>query len=58
VLAIPSGDAAWVRDLAALVGGLRARCGEVPVVLAAVPPLGSFPALRHPLMKNRPAEDH
>ena len=50
VLAIPRGDGAWARDLESLVTALRARCGaELPVVLAAVPPLGCFPALRHPL---------
>lgn len=50
VLAIPRGDGAWARDLETLVAALRARCGSgLPVVLAAVPPLGCFPALHHPL---------
>lgn len=40
---------AWVRDLAHLVGALRERCGPVPVVLAAAPPMGVFPALPQPL---------
>ncbi len=39
----------WTRDLGALVEDLRARCGPVPVVIAAVPPMGRFPALPHPL---------
>ena len=51
VLSIPSGDGSWTRDLAALVGELRARCGRsgLPVVLAAVPPMHHFPALPQPL---------
>lgn len=39
----------WTRDLRALVGAVRERCGAVPVVLAAVPPIGVFPALPQPL---------
>ncbi len=39
----------WAADLAALVAALRARVGPAPVVLAAVPPLGRFPALPQPL---------
>jgi lysophospholipase L1-like esterase len=39
----------WTRGLRALVDGIRARCGPVPIVLAAVPPMGKFPALPHPL---------
>lgn len=42
-------DRAWTRDLDALVRALRERHGEVPVVIAAVPPLHRFPALRQPL---------
>ncbi|WP_344869079.1 SGNH/GDSL hydrolase family protein [Amycolatopsis ultiminotia] len=37
------------RDLLAIVVGVRRRLGDVPVVLAGVPPLGSFPALPRPL---------
>lgn len=40
---------AWARDLADLVGAVRERCGPIPVVLAAAPPLGVFPALPQPL---------
>lgn len=39
----------WTRDLRALIEYLRVRCGPVPVVLAAVPPIGRFPALPQPL---------
>ncbi|HET6762636.1 MAG TPA: SGNH/GDSL hydrolase family protein [Longimicrobiaceae bacterium] len=39
----------WMRGLRALVEGIRGRCGPVPVVLAAVPPMGRFPALPQPL---------
>jgi len=39
----------WMRDLRALVDGIRERCGPVPIVLAAVPPMGKFPALPQPL---------
>ena len=51
VLAIPRGDGAWTRDLAALIGEMRARGGrsDLPVVLAAVPPMHHFPALPQPL---------
>lgn len=41
--------ARWTRDLAALVEAVRGRCGAVPVVLSAVPPVGRFPALPQPL---------
>jgi lysophospholipase L1-like esterase len=43
------GDRAWTRDLDALVQALRVRCGDAPIVVAAVPPLHCFPALRQPL---------
>lgn len=39
----------WAADLTALVAALRQRVGPVPVALAAVPPLGRFPALPQPL---------
>lgn len=39
----------WASDLRALIGLLRERCGPVPVVLAAVPPMGVFPGLPQPL---------
>jgi lysophospholipase L1-like esterase len=38
----------WARALDVLIGKIRERCGPIPVVLAAVPPMGSFPALPHP----------
>lgn len=37
------------RDLLRLVTAVRARSGNVPVVLAGVPPMGRFPALPQPL---------
>jgi lysophospholipase L1-like esterase len=43
------GHGRWTRGLAALVNVVRERCGPIPVVLAAVPPMGSFPALPQPL---------
>jgi lysophospholipase L1-like esterase len=42
-------DWTWTRALDALVARLRARCGAVPVVVAAVPPMHCFPALPQPL---------
>jgi lysophospholipase L1-like esterase len=39
----------WTSDLRRLIGLLRERCGPVPIVLAAVPPMGLFPALPQPL---------
>ncbi len=48
VLALGS-VARWRRDLGALIAAVRGRCGDVPVVLAAVPPMGAFPALPRPL---------
>jgi lysophospholipase L1-like esterase len=39
----------WTADLRALIGLVRERCGAVPVVLAAVPPMGVFPGLPQPL---------
>jgi lysophospholipase L1-like esterase len=41
--------ARWTADLRRLMDGVRARCGPVPVVLAAVPPMGRFPGLPQPL---------
>jgi lysophospholipase L1-like esterase len=41
--------ARWTADLRALIDDVRARCGPIPVVLAAVPPMGRFPALPQPL---------
>ena len=40
---------AFADDLAALVTAMRARIGEVPVVIAGVAPLACFPALPWPL---------
>jgi lysophospholipase L1-like esterase len=39
----------WTADLRGLFGLLRERCGPVPIVLAAVPPMGVFPGLPQPL---------
>jgi lysophospholipase L1-like esterase len=39
----------WRRDLAALVRAIRSRCGDIPVILSGVPPVGRFPALPQPL---------
>jgi len=39
----------WQRELDALIDAARERTGPCPVVLAAVPPLGRFPALPRPL---------
>ena len=39
----------WRGALEALVAELRTRCGEIPVVLSGVPPVGRFPALPQPL---------
>lgn len=39
----------WTADLRSLIESVRARCGPIPVVLAAVPPMGRFPALPQPL---------
>jgi lysophospholipase L1-like esterase len=39
----------WVADLKRLIEGIRARVGDVPVLLAGVPPLEYFPALPQPL---------
>jgi lysophospholipase L1-like esterase len=39
----------WASDLTALIAALRARVGPAPVFLAAVPPMGRFPALPQPL---------
>jgi lysophospholipase L1-like esterase len=43
------GPASWAADLTALIAALRERVGPVPVFLAAVPPMGRFPALPQPL---------
>ncbi|MEA5446681.1 SGNH/GDSL hydrolase family protein [Gammaproteobacteria bacterium AB-CW1] len=42
------GPRRWRRDLTRLVDALRRRCGPVPVVLAAVPPMQRFPAIPSP----------
>jgi len=42
------GPRRWRRDLTRLVTSLRERCGPVPVVLAAVPPMHRFPAIPSP----------
>lgn len=39
----------WQEDLTALAAAISAKVGTVPIFLAAVPPLGSFPALPQPL---------
>jgi lysophospholipase L1-like esterase len=42
------GPGRWTRDLHGLIAALRARCGEIPIVLSAVPPAGrvlAFPRL-------------
>lgn len=39
----------WTRDLTQLIADLRRRVGAAPVVLAAVPPMGRFPAFPQPL---------
>lgn len=43
------GPRRWAADLADLVAALRARVGPAPLALAAVPPMGRFPALPQPL---------
>lgn len=43
------GPARWTADLRRLVDAIRDRCGPVPVLLAAVPPMGRFPGLPQPL---------
>jgi lysophospholipase L1-like esterase len=40
---------AWSADVEQLIQAVRERCGDIPVVLSAVPPIGRFPALPHPL---------
>lgn len=39
----------WIQDLAALVLALRERSGDIPVLLAGVPPVERFTALPQPL---------
>lgn len=39
----------WQGELAALIADLRAVFGPLPVFIAAIPPLGRFPALPQPL---------
>jgi lysophospholipase L1-like esterase len=39
----------WSHDIAHLIEDVRERVGAAPVVLAAVPPIGRFPALPQPL---------
>ena len=41
--------ARYARDLQALIGALRERVGNAPVLIAAAPPMGRFPALPRPL---------
>jgi lysophospholipase L1-like esterase len=41
--------AAFVRDLGAVIAMARRHHGPLPVVIAGVPPVGSFPALPQPL---------
>ena len=41
--------ARWQRDLTALLNGVRAVLGPVPLILASAPPLEKFPALPEPL---------
>lgn len=41
--------ARWSRDLTRLIEAVRERCGPIPILLAAVPPMGRFPALPQPL---------
>ena len=43
------GPGRWAADLRALIAAVRERCGAVPVVLSAVPPMERFPALPRPL---------
>ena len=39
----------WRRELEQLIRELRTRCGNIPVFLAALPPMGDFPALPQPV---------
>jgi lysophospholipase L1-like esterase len=39
----------WASDLERLIAAIRVEVGEVPVLLAGVPPLDCFPALPQPL---------
>ena len=39
----------WTGDLRRLIAAVRERTGPAPVFLAAVPPMGEFPALSSPL---------
>ncbi len=48
VLALRAPDK-WARDLASLVLALRERNGDIPVLLAGVPPVERFTALPQPL---------
>lgn len=43
------GPGGWSRDLRALIDDARERCGFAPVILSAMPPIGSFPGLPQPL---------
>lgn len=38
----------WTQELDRLIRDLRNRCGCIPVFLAALPPMGDFPALPQP----------
>jgi lysophospholipase L1-like esterase len=42
-------SARWRSEVKRLVAAVRERCGEIPIVLSAVPPVGRFPALPQPL---------
>jgi lysophospholipase L1-like esterase len=42
-------SARWRRDLRALIEAVRSQCGEIPILLAGVPPIERFPALPRPL---------
>ena len=39
----------WTRELDQLIRELHNRCGNIPVFLAALPPMGDFPALPQPV---------
>ncbi len=39
----------FIADMHTLIEGLRARVGDAHIMMSAVPPLGTFPALPQPL---------
>jgi lysophospholipase L1-like esterase len=43
------GPGRWTRDLHDLIRALRKRCGDIPIVLSAVPPAGRVLAFPRPL---------